>query len=67
MLQELVLIATTQGHVSLRTDWVRLIIDGSDGITRIRYGETHEDSTSVEVAWSAERVHRALCEARHES
>jgi hypothetical protein len=54
---EFVLIATPNGHAVLRPELIRSVTDGQAGHTYIHYGEG-----SIEIAWSAERVYRTLCE-----
>jgi hypothetical protein len=63
---ELVLIATKEGHVLLRIDWIRSVADGVDGVTRVNYG-SDEHYYTIEVAWSTERIYRAVREVNDAS
>ena len=61
MQNDFVLIGTKQGHVLIRISDIRSVSDVENGVTRILYG-TIEASYTIESAWSAERIYRAIRE-----
>ena len=60
-LNEFVLIGTKQGHSLLRISYIRSVSDHEDGTTRVLYGP-NDACYPIEVAWSAERIYRAIRE-----
>ena len=64
MQNDFVLIGTKEGHVIIRIEWIRSVVDHSDVKTTILYGEGTDDTGAFEVAWPAERIYRAIREAQ---